>query len=93
MIKPTLEDIIEKLELVDEGKLSREEISNWAERTSQFFESEGTLSEKDISIWKSLDVVMGIDIKDSPEEYLHNEIDIRNWITRFRAILRDSEKG
>lgn len=91
MEKSTFEEIIEKLQQVIEGELSREEVSNWAEKASHFFESEGSLSEKDISIWKGLDVVMGIDLKDSPAEYLHNEIDIRNWISRFSAIVRDSE--
>jgi hypothetical protein len=35
-------------------------------------------------VWKCLDVVAGIDLKDSPSEYLHNEQDIKEWITRFQ---------
>ena len=78
--KPTIEEIIKKLQQVIEGKISREAVSNWAEKASQYFEVEDSLNQNDISIWKALDVLMGIDLKESPEDYLHNEADIRNWI-------------
>ncbi|TCX50642.1 MULTISPECIES: hypothetical protein [unclassified Dehalobacter] len=91
MNKPSLKEIIEKLQQVVEGKISREDVSNWAEKASQYFEGESSLSQDDISIWKALDVLLGIDLKDSPEDYLHNETDIRNWISRFNTMIKSSK--
>ncbi|WP_072917820.1 hypothetical protein [Desulforamulus aeronauticus] len=91
MNEPTLDDVIEKLQQVLEGKISREAVSNWAEKVSQCFESESSLSQNDISIWKALDILRGVDLKDSPKDYLHNEADIRNWILRFNAMIKSSE--
>ncbi len=86
MEKLTVEKIIAKLQQVLEGEISREEASNWAERAWSIFDREGSLSETDITVWKCLDVVMGIDIKDSPTEYLHNEEDIKEWMSRFKKM-------
>lgn len=62
-----------------------EEVSNWAETWTKVFMDETGLSESDLLIWRYLDVVSGIDLKDSPTEYLHNDEDILEWINRFEV--------
>lgn len=81
--KPTVKEIVRRLKLVLDGKISREEVSTWAEHWTQKFMNEFGLSEEDLILWKYLDVVSGIDLKDSPNEYLHVDEDIRDWIKRF----------
>ncbi|HEY0828897.1 MAG TPA: hypothetical protein VGE40_12435 [Bacilli bacterium] len=83
MERPTVEEIVKRLKRVLEGNLNREEVSNWAENWTRKFMDESRLSEKDLLIWKYLDVVSGIDLKDSPTEYLHIDEDIKDWIKRF----------
>jgi len=84
MEKPTIKEIVKRLNMVLEGTLTREEVSTWAEIwTHSFMDADG-LKESDLTIWKYLDVVSGIDLKDSPTEYLHIEEDINEWIKRFQ---------
>lgn len=80
---PTTEEIVKRLKMVLEGSTTREEVSNWAETWTRVFMDETGLSESDLLIWRYLDVVSGIDLKDSPTEYLHIEEDILEWISRF----------
>jgi len=92
MQSPTIEELIMKLQQVLEGGLSREEVSDWAMKASEVYERESSLSQHEISLWKCLDVVGGIDLKDSPSEYLHNEQDIKGWITKFKQ-MKDSNQS
>ncbi|MFP7284757.1 hypothetical protein SFC15_00845 [Shouchella clausii] len=79
MNEPTKKEIINKLELVLKNQLTREEVTDWA--------SEYTMQEKydvsDMEVWKMLMTVSGLDLQDSPGEYLHNDDDIRDWIKKF----------
>lgn len=81
---PTVEEIIKRLNLVLEGSLTREEVSNWAEYWSRKFIDEHGLSEYNLLVWKYLDVVSGVDLKDSPISYLHSDEDIVEWIQSFK---------
>ncbi|MEK0317247.1 hypothetical protein [Cohnella sp. 56] len=83
MLKPTVNDIVSKLTSVLEGKLTREEVSHWAENWSKFISNESGLSESDLLLWRYMDTISGVDLKDSPLEYLHNEEDIQDWINRI----------
>ncbi|WP_234399716.1 hypothetical protein [Paenibacillus popilliae] len=81
--KPTVEEIVRRLKSVLQGNLSREEVSNWAEYWTRKFRDEFNLNEEDYLMWEYLDVVSGIDLKDTPTEYLHIDEDILDWIKRF----------
>lgn len=83
MGKPSIQEIVKRLKMVLEGNLTREDVSTWAENWTRSFMDADGLEESDLTIWKFLDVVSGIDLKDSPTEYLHIEEDIREWIERF----------
>ncbi|WP_035119760.1 hypothetical protein [Cohnella panacarvi] len=84
MEKPTIKEIVKRLNMVLDGTLTREEVSTWAETCTRLFMDADGLKESDLTIWKYLDVVSGIDLKDSPTEYLHIEEDIKEWIERFQ---------
>ncbi|PLR86517.1 hypothetical protein CVD25_03345 [Bacillus canaveralius] len=84
MLEPTVEEIIKRLNLVLNGSLTREEVSNWAEYWTRKFMDEQGLSERKLLVWKYLDVVSGIDLKDSPTSYLHTFEDIMEWIQSFK---------
>ncbi|WP_263707327.1 hypothetical protein [Shouchella tritolerans] len=79
MSEPTKKEIINKLELVLKNQLTREEVTDWA--------SEYTMKEKhyvsDLKVWDMLMTVSGLDLQDSPGEYLHTDDDIRDWIKEF----------
>ncbi|XOQ16266.1 MAG: DNA-binding protein [Shouchella clausii] len=79
MNEPTKKQIINKLELVLKNQLTREEVADWA--------SEYVMKEKydvsDLKVWDMLMTVSGLDLQDSPGEYLHNDEDILDWIKEF----------
>lgn len=77
--EPTIENIVEKLNLVLKGVITRESVAAWADE----FVMKDIPTVEDTKVWELLTIVSGIDIKDSPEEYLHNDDDITNWIKQF----------
>lgn len=81
--RPTIEEINRRLHLVLEGKISREDLSDWAEKWQESFDRKSGLRQHDVVVWKCLDTVSGIDLRDSPTSYLHNEEDILRWIESF----------
>jgi hypothetical protein len=77
--QPTVESLIKKLQLVLDGKLSRETVADWA----LTFVMDDEPNIEDEVIWELLQIISGIDIKESPAEYLHAEEDIKEWIIKF----------
>ena len=79
MRQPTKEEIISKLELILQGTISREEVADWASEYVMQVEPNIT----DEIVWELLQIVSGVDLKDSPDEYLHVEQDIKDWIDKY----------
>lgn len=79
MGQPTKEEIINKLKLILQGKLSREEVADWA--SEYVMQDEPNISDE--TVWELLQVVSGVDLQDSPDEYLHVEQDIKDWIDKY----------
>ncbi|MEK3644422.1 DNA-binding protein [Aeribacillus sp. FSL M8-0235] len=79
MKQPTKEEIINKLKMILQGKLTREEVADWA--SEYVMQDEPNISEE--TVWELLQIVSGIDLKDSPNEYLHVEQDIIDWINKY----------
>lgn len=79
MEQPTKEQIINKLKLILQGKLSREEVADWA--SEYVMQDEPNISDE--TVWELLLVVSGVDLQDSPDEYLHVEQDIKDWIDKY----------
>ncbi|UQZ35446.1 DNA-binding protein [Paenibacillus sp. PK3_47] len=80
MEQPTIQLILNKFEQVLNCQLKREEVADWA---SQFVFNDD-FEFRDERLWDLLTIASGIDLKDSPDEYLHEEEDIRNWIKKFQ---------
>ena len=83
MLQPTIEEVITKLKMVLEGKLTREEVASWAMKYVRDDSLAFDINRQDEKLWDLLDYVAGFDIKVSPEEYLHDEDDVKCWIRKF----------
>jgi hypothetical protein len=81
MGQPTKDEIIYKLNVILQGKLSREEVADWA--SEYVMQDEPNIIDE--KVWEFLKVVSGVDIKDSPEEYLHVEQDLEDWIKKYSS--------
>lgn len=79
MRQPTREEIIDKLKMILLGKLTREEVADWA--SEYVMQDEPNISDE--TVWELLQIVSGVDLKDSPDEYLHVEQDIIDWINKY----------
>jgi hypothetical protein len=79
MSQPTREEIIDKLKMILLGKLTREEVADWA--SEYVMQDEPNISDE--TVWELLQIVSGVDLKDSPDEYLHVEQDIIDWINKY----------
>lgn len=81
LVQPTKEELLSKFRSILQGSLSREEVADWA---SEFvMQDEPIVTDDDV--WELLNLASGVDIKDSPDEYLHVEQDIINWINKFNS--------
>jgi hypothetical protein len=76
---PTLRDIVLRLHDLLEGRLSREDVSNWAE--TWIMAGKPVRIEKEVRVL--LDKISGADTLDPSvctPEYLYTEQDIRRWL-------------
>lgn len=78
---PTLNEMIEWILYVKAGRITREDVSDWAGQVLQQSDdelNEGTLFEA--LLWLS-----GIDLLDDDGGYLHDETDLDEWILQLEA--------
>ena len=83
MSQPTIEEVIAKLKMVLEGKLTREEVASWAMEYVRDDSLAFDINRRDEKLWDLLDFVAGFDTEVSPGEYLFHEEDIKDWIRQF----------
>ncbi|RJG25916.1 DNA-binding protein [Paenibacillus thiaminolyticus] len=81
MKQPTKEEVLSKLLSILQGSLSREEVADWASEI--VMQDEPIVTDEEV--WELLKITSGVDIKDSPDEYLHVEQDIMDWINKFKS--------
>ncbi|MBU8595019.1 hypothetical protein [Shouchella clausii] len=79
MREPTKKEIIDKLELVLQNKLTKEEVADWASEYVMTYDPLVT----DLVVFDILTVVSGLDTLESPGEYMYDDDDIRDWIKKF----------
>ena len=79
MSQPTIEEVIAKLKMVFKGKLTREEVADWAWK----YVTDDSLVLEDKKLRDLLDCAEGVDIPVSPGKYLFHEEDIKDWIRQF----------
>lgn len=87
-MKVSLLEIINILDELIEGNLSREDASSWA-RDRQTAEDEGELeyepASKEQIIWDAVLYLEGVDLKDGPDSYLHVVEDFREYKCKLSA--------
>ena len=80
MNQPTKKEITKKVELVLSGKLTREELYQWA---NEFIRNDDSICINDIDAWHYLVEISNLDEMIAPEEYLFNEDDIRSIVGKY----------
>ncbi|MDP0483756.1 hypothetical protein [Bacillus subtilis] len=77
--EPKLIECINKIKSVLNGQTTREEVSDWA---GTYVYADDPEVEDD-RVWDMLILLSGIDLKDSPETYLHSTDDLNDWIKQY----------
>ncbi|MGY3835753.1 hypothetical protein ACWNPK_00790 [Bacillus atrophaeus] len=76
---PKLMECTNKIKSVLNGQTTREEVSDWA---GTYVYTDDPEVEDD-RVWDMLILLSGIDLKDSPEAYLHSTDDLNDWIKQY----------
>ncbi|MEC2065854.1 DNA-binding protein [Bacillus inaquosorum] len=79
LIEPKRIECINKIKSVLNGQTTREEVADWA---GTYVYADDPKIEDDI-VWDILILLSGIDLKDSPETYLHSPDDLKDWIKQY----------
>jgi uncharacterized protein YceH (UPF0502 family) len=78
---PTLSEVVEKLQQLVSGHISREEASDWASPwITRFCEFEFGDPKTDRKIRNALDCLSGADTPSTDREYLFEKIDFEAWL-------------
>ncbi|MGA0559044.1 hypothetical protein ACO2Q8_20470 [Larkinella sp. VNQ87] len=83
MVKISLDELKLTLQRVLQGEVTREEAANWAFKLREMGDNnslEYAPEDSEQKIWDAILVVEGIDLKDSPNSYLHNNDDIQRFL-------------
>ena len=80
MEQPTKKIIVEKLELLFDGKMTREEICEWS---MDFIRNDNEVLVTDIEAWHYLVAISKIDEMITPNEYLFSGADIRAIMNQY----------
>lgn len=81
MRQPTKNDITNKLNNVIIGKISREDVGEWA---MGYIHNDTNVEIEDINAWHYLVAVSNIDEMISPDEYLYDKNDIIKVIESYQ---------
>jgi hypothetical protein len=92
-MRVTAAEIVDAFEGLISGRLTREDAANWASKICAAHESttiEYVPASAEESIWKALNFLMGVDLRDSPNSYLHVVDDlVLYWETNRREFLTE----
>ena len=80
MEQPTREAITEKINMVLDGRITRESVNKWAR---EYIDNDEKIKVEDLEAWHYLVDVSMIDLLVAPNEYLYNEEDIRTIIEGY----------
>ncbi|MFL0435802.1 DNA-binding protein [Bacillus pumilus] len=80
MDEPKMLDCLNKIRQVLKGMITREQVSDWAE----IYVSSDEPEIDDDQVWGMLILLSGIDLKDSPNSYLHCVDDLNDWIEKYQ---------
>lgn len=79
--QPTKQEITKKLNDVIMGRISREDVSEWA---MEYIQNDGEIYIENVDSWHYLVAISNIDEMLSPNEYLYNEYDIAKFIEEYQ---------
>lgn len=87
-MKVSLLEVMNILDKLISGELSREDVSDWAKKR-QIAEDGGELeyepASKEQEIWDAILYLEGVDLKDSPDTYLHVVSDFQDYKCKLSA--------
>lgn len=80
-LAPSRADVASKFEDLLDDRVSRDDVDRWA---AQWVAADDP-GEVDPVVWWALDILSGIDLRDSPDgSYLHDDQQIRDWLKEFK---------
>jgi hypothetical protein len=82
--QPTKIDVIQRLEKVLNGSISREEFSDWAYKWVQNFDSRDRLSPEEHELHEYLIYLLAIDLEIEQGVYFHEDEEIMDWIEKIK---------
>jgi len=78
---PSRQDVEQKLLGLLKGNVSREDVADWAAQWVRL-ECPGI---EDRAVWSGLKHLAGADLKESPQSYLHHDIDFHAWLDELQS--------
>lgn len=88
----TINQIQEAFSKLLSEKIARESVADWSSNLQRAFDDRDLIFEpKDAEeqIWDAILFLEGIDLKDAPNSYLHNEKDIQRYYKKFKKLAQD----
>jgi len=89
-------DVVAAFEDLLSGPRSREQLADWASHARMSDDAEGILYEPPSAasaIWDALEFLMGVDLKDDPDSYLHSQRDFEEYWSRRKGDLERKVEG
>lgn len=82
---PSRREVRQKFLDVLAGRVSREDAASWADTWV-----DGPHARvDDFVVWEALKDLSGIDLRVNPTDYLHNEVDIHQWLDRVENAIEE----
>ena len=73
------------------GSRSREDVASWASRVRAADDADGIEyfpPSAESAIWAALEFLMGVDLRDGPQSYLHTEQDFEEfWVKKEGELM------
>ena len=82
--QPTKQNLINKLDNVIKGNISREQFNQWAYKWVQNLDSRNRLSSKENQLHEYLIFLLCIDLEIEPNIYFYEDIEIQEWIKKIK---------
>lgn len=91
-MRVTAQDIAIAFRDLRDGVRSREDVAQWASAVRAADDAEGIQYEPPAAgpaIWDALEFLIGVDLKDAPDSYLHGQKDFDEyWSSKAEHLLR-----
>jgi hypothetical protein len=82
---PSRDEVRQKFLDVLAGRISREEAASWAD--TWVIDDDPEVDDR--VVWEALKDLCGVDLRVNPTDYLHNEVDIHQWLDRVENAIEE----